>query len=193
MTSVADIDSDSDLGYYSDEKHSYDIAKRVYSDTVNYFGLLILDKLYSFFNRNTILKFKLINVYSVIPKKSDPGSAGYDVYSVEDKVIKAGKRELVNIGIATEFPRYYYLRCAPRSGLSLTYSIDVGAGVIDSSYRGEIKVLLINNGTTDFKVHKGDRVAQLIMERAITPTIKICDSLLGSERADKGFGSSGIN
>ena len=195
MTSVADYESESEIdetGYYSDERNSYETAKRVYSATVNYFGILILDKLYSFLNRNTVLKFKLVNIYSVIPKKIDPGSAGYDVYSVEDIVIKSGTRKLVNIGVAVEFPKYYYLRCAPRSGLSLNYSIDVGAGVIDSSYRGEIKVLLINNGANDFEVNKGDRIAQLIMERAITPTIKICDSLLGSERNDKGFGSSGI-
>ena len=139
---------------------------------------------------HSILKIKLTNLYSVVPTKADPGSAGYDVYSIEDKMIFPRSRELVNIGISTEFDKHYYLRCAPRSGLSVK-GIDVGAGVIDSSYRGEIKVLLINNSDSKFYVNTGDRIAQLILERAVHSKFELSEILNVTDRSDKGFGSSG--
>jgi dUTP pyrophosphatase len=178
---------ENDSGYYSDYSQYY--PESIIGSHLSFLCSRIINWIYSFMS-NTILKVKLTNIYSVVPTKADPGSAGYDVYSVEEKMILPRSRELVNIGISTEFSKHYYLRCAPRSGLSVK-GIDVGAGVIDSSYRGEIKVLLINNSESKFYVNTGDRIAQLILERVVHPTFELSESLGVSERSDKGFGSSG--
>ena len=85
-----------------------------------------------------------------MPVKAD---FGYDIFSSESFMLYAGQRQLVSIGISTKFSKNFYLRIAPRSGMSVK-GIDVGAGVIDSSYRGEIKVLLINNLKFKLKLHK---------------------------------------
>ena len=152
----------------------------------------IIDWLYNFIDRGSYFKVNLLHVSSKIPKKADIGAAGYDLYSVDDIAIEANERKLVSTGISVEIPRYYYLRVAPRSGLSVK-GIDVGAGVIDSSYRGEVKVLLINNSDKVYFVQQGDRVAQLIMERCSNTNIIVSDEQLSAtERGESGFGSTGF-
>lgn len=99
---------------------------------------------------------------------------------------------LVSTGIRVAIPRSYYGRLAPRSGLALKHGIDVGAGVIDADYRGDVKVLLFNFGTEAFQVRKGDRIAQLIVEK-ISPdeTMIVVDALDDTVRDASGFGSTG--
>ncbi len=82
-------------------------------------------------------------------------------------------------------------RVAPRSGLASKHFIDTGAGVIDSDYRGQVKVLLFNHAETDFEVKEGDRVAQLIIERIYTPEVVVVEELEESVRGAGGFGSTG--
>ena len=82
-------------------------------------------------------------------------------------------------------------RIAPRSGLAVKHSIDTGAGVIDSDYRGEVKVLLFNHSEVDFEVKEGDRIAQLVVERIYTPKVVVVDELEESIRGKGGFGSTG--
>lgn len=82
-------------------------------------------------------------------------------------------------------------RVAPRSGLAAKHSIDVGAGVIDADYRGEVKVILFNLSDTDFAVKEGDRIAQLIIERIYTPDVVVVEKLEESVRGAGGFGSTG--
>jgi dUTP pyrophosphatase len=82
-------------------------------------------------------------------------------------------------------------RIAPRSGLASKHHIDVGAGVIDADYRGQVKILLFNFGTTDFEIKEGDRVAQLILERIYTPEVVEVQELEESVRGAGGFGSTG--
>jgi dUTP pyrophosphatase len=162
----------------------------------DYLIRIIIDYFYNFINKSVQFKVKLLGYDSVTPIKADPGCAGYDVFSSQDVLITKGKRELVPLGIAVQVPEYYYLRVAPRSGLSVK-GIDIGAGVIDSSYRGEVKVLVINNTDDDFIVLEGDKIAQLIMERCANAEIDICydsdsdDDLDKTSRGDKGFGSTG--
>ncbi|OQV10261.1 hypothetical protein CLAIMM_14286 [Cladophialophora immunda] len=84
-----------------------------------------------------------------------------------------------------------YGRVAPRSGLAAKHFIDTGAGVIDADYRGEVKVLLFNHGEADFQVNKGDRIAQLVLERIYTPEIVEVENLEESVRGAGGFGSTG--
>ena len=133
---------------------------------------------------------KLLNADSKVPTKADPGAAGYDIYSTESVEISPSSRMLVSTGLSVSFKAGMYLRIAPRSGLSVR-GIDVGAGVIDSSYRGEIKVLLINNSIDPIFLKKGDRIAQGIFEKYYDPEIHIVDILPSSERGSGGFGSSG--
>jgi len=162
----------------------------------DYLTKLIINIFYTFINKSVQFRVKLLNDDAIVPFKADPGCAGYDVFSSQDVLIAKGKRELVPLGIAVQVPEYYYLRVAPRSGLSVK-GIDIGAGVIDSSYRGEVKVLVINNTDDDFIVLEGDKIAQLIMERCANAEIDICDDddsdddLEETSRGDKGFGSTG--
>lgn len=126
------------------------------------------------------------------PERKSPYAAGFDLYACESKVIKSQNRELVSTGIKIEIPNDCYARVAPRSGLSVS-EIDVGAGVVDSDYRGIIKVLLINNRTTDFVIDKGDRIAQLILEKIYTSHFMSVEEeeLSSSDRGSGGFGSTG--
>ena len=125
-----------------------------------------------------------------LPERKTDGSAGYDLYSSEDVVILRGERKLVGTGIKVSFPSNHYIRIAPRSGLSAK-GIDIGAGVIDSDYTGEIKVLVINNGDDVYISSLGDRIAQMILTRISTPKVVEVDSLQTTVRGSGGFGSTG--
>ena len=129
------------------------------------------------------LKIKLISKDSKIPYKAGHGCAGYDIFNREPFEIYPNTRKLVPIGISTEFSSKYYLRIAPRSGLSLKgidVGIDVGGSIIDSSYRGEINVLVVNNSHITLIFPKGTRIAQLIMERCEEPEVIVSDYLIGN-------------
>ena len=86
-------------------------------------------------------------------------AVGYDLVSAEDVSVKAKNKYLVSTGLSMAIPEGYYGRVAPRSGLAVKNFIDVGAGVLDPDYRGEVKVLLFNFSEVDFEVKKGDRIA----------------------------------
>jgi len=152
----------------------------------------IIESIYNFLDSFTKFKVKFVNndISTTIPKKADPGCAGYDIFSNDDVIVEKGKRKLISTGISVEIPRHYYLRVAPRSGMSVK-GIDVGAGVIDSSYRGEIKVLLINNSGGDYFILKGHKIAQLILERCSNANIEFVESLDETSRGESGFGSTG--
>lgn len=98
---------------------------------------------------------------------------------------------VVPTGIRVAIPRDSYARIAPRSGLAARSALDVGAGVVDSDYRGELKVVLFNNGTSAFRVERGARVAQLIVEKIDTSPI-VESTLSSTSRGNNGFGSSGL-
>ena len=115
-------------------------------------------------NEGDVLKVKKLKENAALPERKTPGAIGYDLFSYEEKIIKENERILVGTGIAIELPKGVYGRIAPRSGLALKKGIDIGAGVIDPDYRGEIKVLLLNNSKNECTIKKGDRIAQLIME-----------------------------
>ena len=95
-------------------------------------------------------------------------------------------------GIAIEIPEGLYAKIAPRTGLSVKKSIDVGAGVVDRDYRGEIAVVLINHSNKDFEVNGGDRIAQMILEQIKTPEVEEQANLDQTKRGEKGFGSTGM-
>ena len=124
-------------------------------------------------------------------RQRDWGNAGFDLYSTEEGLIMPSQRKMVSVGISTSFESDYYMRIAPRSGLASKSGVDVLAGVIDSSYRGEWKVILYNTSNTPYVFKVGDRIAQAIPERISNDHFEFVDSLEESERSDKGFGSSG--
>lgn len=100
---------------------------------------------------------------------------------------------LVDTQIAMAILEGHYGRIAPRSGLVVKHGINIGAGVIDSDYRGTIQVLLFNFGKEDFLIRKGDQIAQLIIEKILLPTVLDVNDLEETTREVEGFGSMGIN
>lgn len=128
---------------------------------------------------------------ALLPVRQTSGSAGYDLHSSDNDIIKSRTRKLVSTGLKVSIPVGMYGRIAPRSSLACKKSVDVGAGVIDNDYRGEVKVLLINNGKEDFSIEKGDRIAQLIFENCSTPKLEVVSELDETIRGQGGFGSTG--
>jgi dUTP pyrophosphatase len=127
---------------------------------------------------------------AVMPVAASNGAAGFDLFAAEDTTINCFQFKPVSTGISIEIPAGHYGRVAPRSGLSVKHGVMVGAGVIDSDYRGEVNVALATlNGVYDIK--KGDRIAQLIIERIATPKFVQVGSLDETDRGDGGFGSTG--
>ena len=141
------------------------------------------------------LKVKVLNPdtpNATIPTRGSAGSIGLDLYSNMATRIYSGCRRLVSTGIAVAIPTGYYGRVAPRSGLALKHGIDILAGVVDSDYRGELFVLMHNTDTNGpYYVQPGDRIAQLILERADVLPIQIVTDLEESVRGEAGFGSTG--
>uniref|UniRef100_A0A8C9QLB8 Deoxyuridine 5'-triphosphate nucleotidohydrolase n=1 Tax=Spermophilus dauricus TaxID=99837 RepID=A0A8C9QLB8_SPEDA len=118
---------------------------------------------------------------------------GYDLYSTYDYIVPPMEKALVKTDIQIALPSGCCGRIAPRSGLAAKYFIDVGAGVIDEDYRGNIGVVLFNFGKEKFEVKKGDRIAQLICGRIFYPDIEEVQVLNDTERGSGGFGSTGKN
>lgn len=124
--------------------------------------------------------------------RANPTDAGMDLLASEDKVIPPLSRAVVSTGISMEIPPGYYGRIAPRSGLALRYGIDVLAGVVDSSYRGEIRVILFNTDKEEiFSVRQGDKIAQMIIEKHYNFEFVEVEELSSTERGAGGFGSTG--
>jgi dUTP pyrophosphatase len=136
--------------------------------------------------------FKKLHNDAVIPTRGSAFSAGLDLSSVESVTIAPSERAFVATGLATIIPNNTYLRIAPRSGLAAKHGIDVLAGVVDSDYRGEIKVILINLGKDTFEINPGDRIAQAILEQCVLADVETVEDLTDSDRGAAGFGSTGI-
>lgn len=129
---------------------------------------------------------------ATVPQKQTRGSAGYDLYASESAVIPPNSQSLVSTGVTMALPDNAYGQIAARSGLSMK-GIFVGAGVIDSDYRGELKVLLRNFGEEPLVIEVGHRIAQLLIIPVLSPTMQLSDTLDSTERGEGGFGSTGIS
>ncbi len=119
--------------------------------------------------------------------------AGLDLKSREDATLYPGDRKMFKTGTKLAIPGGYYGSVNPRSGLAKKHGITVlnADGVVDPGYRGEIGVILINHSDTDFKINKGDRIAQLIIQKYEDVEFNVVDSLDETKRGDSGFGDSG--
>ena len=138
------------------------------------------------------LENQLLSDKGTLPSKANRFDAGFDLYASENALIHPQERLLVSTDIAMAIPKGHVGLIWPRSGLAVKKGVDVFAGVIDSGYRGEVKVCLYNSGSEILEVEEGDRIAQLLIQKAENYFIKKVESLDDSERGDKGFGSSGI-
>ena len=142
---------------------------------------------------NIVIKVKKLDINARIPTRTNPTDAGADLYSVESVSLPPLSRKLISTGISVEIPEGYYGRVAPRSGLAFKNGIDVLAGVIDSSYRGSVGVILFNSDSAQtFDVNIGDRIAQLIIEDHYNMAFQEREQLSDSNRGSGGFGSSGV-
>ncbi len=137
------------------------------------------------------LKIKKLHPDAIIPKYAKYGDAGMDLYSVEDCEVLSGATCKIKTGIAVELPHGFASLIWDKSGLATKYSIKTIGGVLDSGYRGEYIVGIINLGKSTYKIEKGDKIAQLLIQKVEHPTINIVEELSDSERGDNGFGSTG--
>ena len=129
------------------------------------------------------------------PEHAHPGDAGADLYAAEAAVIEPGERVVVPVGFSMAIPVGYAGLVMPRSGLASRHGITVAnaPGLIDSGYRGEVKVALINHSREPFSVERGDRIAQLVVVAVATPEFLQVSELEETERGSGGFGSSGLS
>ena len=128
-----------------------------------------------------------------LPAYATPGAAGMDVLAAEDLTLAPGSRHAVATGFSVAIPAGYEIQVRPRSGLALKYGISVPntPGTIDSDYRGELKVILINHGAESFAIARGDRIAQLVLAPVTQAQWEESAELDETERGAGGFGSTG--
>lgn len=140
---------------------------------------------------NFILQVKQLHPAAQLPLRGSTFAAGADLHCVETFTLQPGERKAVPTGLALAIPSGFYGRVAPRSGWAVKHGIDTLAGIIDADYRGEVLVLLINLGDQPFTGAAGERIAQLIIERAALCTYAWTDELNETARGAGGFGSTG--
>ncbi len=138
------------------------------------------------------IKFTKIKDHAIIPKYAHPGDAGFDLHAIENYLLNPKEKIIVKTGLRMEIPSGYYGSIRDRSGLAAKHGIHVLAGVVDSGYRGEVGVVLINLGEENFKINKLDRIAQMIIQPHA-----ICDieeaEVSETVRGEGGFGSTGVD
>lgn len=143
------------------------------------------------------MEVKIINKSNnALPEYQTSGAAGMDIraFVPSDIKIKPGEVKLVPTGLYLEIPKGYEIQVRARSGLALKNSIGVanGIGTIDSDYRGELCVILVNFGQNEFVVKNGDRIAQMVLNKYEPIEFIVDEELSSTERGEGGFGSSGV-
>ncbi len=139
------------------------------------------------------LKVQKLVPHATIPSRATPGSAGYDLFSAEGYVILPQHRVVVSTGIQVALPEGTYGRVAPRSGLAVKHGLDVGAGVVDPDYTGELKVVLFNHDPKQtFIIRPGYRIAQLVLESYVVAEVEEVSIDASTDRGSGGFGSTGM-
>ena len=140
------------------------------------------------------LKIKKLNETAIIPYYAHPTDAGLDLFSTVEVTISPQTSKLISTGIAIELPPKTEAQIRPRSGLALKHQVTVlnSPGTIDEGYRGEIGVILINHGKSDFKVTPGMKIAQMVISPVLDVKVEEVEELNSSDRFTGGFGSTGI-
>jgi len=138
------------------------------------------------------MKVVLLSENAKMPTRATTEAAGYDLYASVSCTVEAYGLKSVALDIALQIPHGYYGRIAPRSSLAAKFHIDVGAGVVDSDYRGPVAVVLFNHADEAFQVDQGMRIAQLIITPCHTPELTQVETLDDTDRGSGGFGSTGV-
>lgn len=140
-----------------------------------------------------VLQIAKLTDKAIIPTKGSDKAAGYDLYSAYDYTIPAGGKVLAKTDVQVKVPHGTYGRVAPRSGLAWKNHIDIGAGVVDEDYRGNVGVVMFNHAEVEFSIKAGDRIAQLVCEKIAYPELEVLETLDETVRGEGGFGSTGAN
>lgn len=131
-----------------------------------------------------------------LPRYMTPNSSGMDLFAAieEELVLRPGQRQLITTGIALALPEGYEAQLRPRSGLALEKGVTIlnSPGTIDSDYRGEIGIILINLGEAPFAIHRGDRIAQMVIQKVVKAELYLRDELDQTGRNKGGFGHTGL-
>ena len=136
------------------------------------------------------IKIKKLHSDAVVPRYAHPGDAGMDLYSVEDLVLKPKYRAKIKTGISIELPKGYVSLIWDKSGMG-SKGIKVLGGVLDSGYRGEYIIMLVNLSSESLEIKKGQKIAQLLIQKVETPKIEEVKELSETSRGLGGFGSTG--
>lgn len=141
-----------------------------------------------------IIKFKKTNEKAVLPEYSTSGAAGMDLRSIDTVVIPSMESRIIDTGWIMEIPPGYEVQIRSRSGLAAKHNLFVtnSPGTVDSDYRGSVKVMLFNLGKEPFNVHKGDRIAQMVMNKIELVQVVEVEELTDTDRGQGGLGSTGI-
>ena len=139
------------------------------------------------------LKVKRLSAAATLPSYARPGDAGLDLYAAVSAQLAPGERKLIGTGISVELPPNTEGNVRPRSGLALKHGISVlnSPGTIDSGYRGEVGVILINHGQARFDIEPGMKIAQLVVAPCLSVDVEETRDLADSARGQGGFGSTG--
>ena len=138
------------------------------------------------------INFQKILDEAIIPHYAHQGDAGLDIFSAEEVIIKARERKNVRTGVKMEMPEGFVGLIWDKSGLALKNGIKTMAGVIDACYRGEIEIVLVNLSGQDFKVEKGQKIAQMLIQKVEQAEIEEAQELSETKRSEGGFGSTGL-
>ena len=138
-----------------------------------------------------VLNIKKLDEDAIVPTKANRSDAGYDLYAFHGTILQKHAHKLIKTGISMAIPEGYVGLIWPRSGMAYKHGIDVFAGVIDSSYRGEIGVVLYNSQYSNYSIEKGDRIAQILFQKIEDFDLHVVENLDDTNRGTGGFGSSG--
>lgn len=142
-----------------------------------------------------IVKVKRLSEDAKLPAQALPGDVGFDLFANEEVLLKPGERKLIGTGIKIALPEGYEAQIRPKSGLAINHGVTVlnTPGTIDAGYRGEIKVILINLSNEEFKIEKGQKIAQIVFNKVEIPMLEEAEELDKTARNEQGFGSTGLH
>ncbi|HXY41384.1 MAG TPA: dUTP diphosphatase [Vicinamibacteria bacterium] len=143
-------------------------------------------------NERGLLVPAQLDPHGALPEYASHSAAGADLRASSPQVIEPGCRAAVPTGLRVQIPRGHVGLVWPRSGLAVRHGIDTLAGVIDSDYRGELRVVLVNHGSEPFAIAAGDRIAQLLVQPVARAVFRRVEALEDSGRGQGGFGSTGV-
>jgi dUTP pyrophosphatase len=139
-----------------------------------------------------MIKIKKLKSDAKIPSYAKPGDAGMDIFSNEEVLVGPNQRKLISTGIALDIGEGNVGLVWDKSGIATKTGLTTMAGVLDHTYRGELKILLYNTDTIAHKIEKGQKVAQLVVQKVVSEEIREVDHLDSTIRGERGFGSTGL-